>query len=723
MFQAVISGTNVLASENEQVSSDNSESFIQPRIDSVETEEGIPVLTLDSSEEMLPFANSTEDSKLMSEPEVIEESHSDLARTLRYQLSPEVVNYQANSKGYLKIPVYNNPNDYQTTHPSVLYFANGWNGYKFWMGHTPYEYNNELLENPSIAASNDGINWEVPTGVVNPLEATDGWDMHYSDPHLVFVNGKIEYWYRKKTRFNLPDAEMIVRKISSDGINWSAEEILYTRANTGADLLSPVVHYEDGKYQIWFSNFYQNKFEYYESTTGTNWTKIRDINFPVHPEGLKPWHMDIIKTGNVYELYYSAGLNDYCTRMSYATSTDNINYTFVDDIMMNMPNNFDETRIYRPSIVNIGDIRYLYYAGSDRVDKWYIGLSIGTPSDPTNFTGYDFTIPVNYTVTFDYGGGDKKTVEVVSGSLVEQPATPTKEGYTFAGWYQDAELTTPFNFSTPIKKNMTLYAKWQANEETVQSKEIQTIPYQTERKADLTLPVGQEVIEQVGVLGEKTITYETKYIAGKEVSRTVLSEEITKNPVNEIIRVGAKEKKVGWVFENGNWYYFDSNGEMKTNWLNLDNQWYYLDSNGVMQVGWIKLGTQWYYLNPSGVMQVGWLSQGGHWYYLNPSGAMHVGWLKLGNNWYYLSSSGAMRIGWLQLGNQWFYLNPGGDMQVGWLKLGNSWYYLNLGGDMQVGWLKLGNQWYYLSSSGVMVTGTQYINGVWYTFASSGALQ
>lgn len=105
---------------------------------------------------------------------------------------------RANSKGYLKIPVYNNPNGYQATHPSVLYFKNGWNGYKFWMGYTPYEYSNELLENPSVAASNDGVNWEVPTGLTNPLEATDTLDMHYSDPHLVFVNSQIEYWYRKK---------------------------------------------------------------------------------------------------------------------------------------------------------------------------------------------------------------------------------------------------------------------------------------------------------------------------------------------------------------------------------------------------------------------------------------------------------------------------------------------------------------------------------------------
>ena len=72
-----------------------------------------------------------------------------------------------NSKGYLEIPVYNDANDYQTTHPSALYFENAWNGYIL-LAHTPYAYANDALENP-IVASNDGINFVVPEGLTNPL--------------------------------------------------------------------------------------------------------------------------------------------------------------------------------------------------------------------------------------------------------------------------------------------------------------------------------------------------------------------------------------------------------------------------------------------------------------------------------------------------------------------------------------------------------------------------
>lgn len=165
--QMLLSTTSVFASESEPMDSTSSEIFTQPLMDSVETSESSSMQvasseetpSLTSSDEIRPFVSSSETSEPMSKPEETEGSSSDLARVLRYELSPAVINHQANSKGYLKIPVYNNPKDYQTTHPAVLYFANGWNGYKFWMGHTPYEYNNELLENPSIVASNDGINW------------------------------------------------------------------------------------------------------------------------------------------------------------------------------------------------------------------------------------------------------------------------------------------------------------------------------------------------------------------------------------------------------------------------------------------------------------------------------------------------------------------------------------------------------------------------------------
>ena len=75
------------------------------------------------------------------------------------------------------------------------------------------------------------------------------------------------------------------------------------------------------------------------------------------------------------------------------------------------------------------------------------------------------SLTANYTVTFDTNGGSKVNSQTVPyGETAEAPAIPAKTGYTFAGWYLEGEK---FNFSTPVTKDMTLTAKWTANQYTI----------------------------------------------------------------------------------------------------------------------------------------------------------------------------------------------------------------------------------------------------------------
>ena len=72
---------------------------------------------------------------------------------------------------------------------------------------------------------------------------------------------------------------------------------------------------------------------------------------------------------------------------------------------------------------------------------------------------------IKHTVTFETNGGSKiSPVEVFDKHKVTLPTAPTKDGYTFAGWYTDADLTTPFDADTVITKDITLYAKWTPGE-------------------------------------------------------------------------------------------------------------------------------------------------------------------------------------------------------------------------------------------------------------------
>ena len=79
---------------------------------------------------------------------------------------------------------------------------------------------------------------------------------------------------------------------------------------------------------------------------------------------------------------------------------------------------------------------------------------------------------VTYTVSFDANGhGTAPSAQTVieNESATEPTPAPIATGYTFGGWYTDENCTevNKYNFNTPVTGNITLYAKWTANEYTV----------------------------------------------------------------------------------------------------------------------------------------------------------------------------------------------------------------------------------------------------------------
>ncbi len=55
------------------------------------------------------------------------------------------------------------------------------------------------------------------------------------------------------------------------------------------------------------------------------------------------------------------------------------------------------------------------------------------------------------------------SIQVEKGECATEPATPSREGWTFIGWYTDVEYTQKFSFKTPIMADTVLYAKWTEN--------------------------------------------------------------------------------------------------------------------------------------------------------------------------------------------------------------------------------------------------------------------
>ena len=104
-------------------------------------------------------------------------------------------------------------------------------------------------------------------------------------------------------------------------------------------------------------------------------------------------------------------------------------------------------------------------------DGWY--------TDETYTKEFDFTKPItsnttvyakwtakDYEVSFvtEHGQAPASQNVPYNGTATD-PGKLSVEGYTFDGWYTDnTHYSTKFDFSTPIKSNTTVYAKWTAND-------------------------------------------------------------------------------------------------------------------------------------------------------------------------------------------------------------------------------------------------------------------
>ena len=86
------------------------------------------------------------------------------------------------------------------------------------------------------------------------------------------------------------------------------------------------------------------------------------------------------------------------------------------------------------------------------------------------YGGWDMEFVVQeteHTITFKPNNGTADSmIKVVSGTLIPRPTLPVKDGYTFIGWYTDADCTSGWNFDTDVAtSNMTLYGGWEKKEE------------------------------------------------------------------------------------------------------------------------------------------------------------------------------------------------------------------------------------------------------------------
>lgn len=102
---------------------------------------------------------------------------------------------------------------------------------------------------------------------------------------------------------------------------------------------------------------------------------------------------------------------------------------------------------------------------------WYTDKECKNKYDFSTVVEKDITLyagwkAIQYTVTFDPQGGSPTpdSQQVEKGKVATEPTNPTKNGYTFTGWYTEKECKNKYNFSTAVEDNKTLYAGWDANQ-------------------------------------------------------------------------------------------------------------------------------------------------------------------------------------------------------------------------------------------------------------------
>ncbi|PUB28534.1 hypothetical protein C8J95_107109 [Elizabethkingia sp. YR214] len=279
-----------------------------------------------------------------------------------------------------RIPLTNNG----YTHPSVLYYPEGFKNYKYWISLSPcfgmiMKLEDPVsFENPYIFCSNDGINWKEPMPNVNPIDTpapsyiSNGY---WSDPSLLPLNGSLQLYYRGNNMTNkiISDGGLrsVVYRSSADGQNWSKRaELFSTLNNIGADnesmLASPSV-LQDGNLWTCYDVVYSSKKHPIESqgnqtsgfverrqsissTSGFNKKKTDICQFSNRPWGPAndPWHLEVRKVNGIYFMLLTTGLvaKSNGESLYLALSSDGVNFTVFPTPLFSMDT-------YKSSIVPI----------------------------------------------------------------------------------------------------------------------------------------------------------------------------------------------------------------------------------------------------------------------------------------------------------------------------------------------------------------------------------
>lgn len=122
------------------------------------------------------------------------------------------------------------------------------------------------------------------------------------------------------------------------------------------------------------------------------------------------------------------------------------------------------------------------------------------------------TIDVKYaldehTLTFETNGGSAiNPITVRHGNAVARPADPTKDKYTFIGWYADPEFTEEYDFATVLEADKTIYAKFELTSTPIGDIYVRYDVLHIKQLPDGTYDLANAEVEHLSAKKDSTVT-------------------------------------------------------------------------------------------------------------------------------------------------------------------------------------------------------------------------
>jgi len=356
-----------------------------------------------------------------------------------------------NAPDSLGTPTYDGSG--QAAHPDVVFSPEGWgspNAYHYYMMMTPYPDGNENFENPSLLASNDGLLWQVPPGVTNPLRpgAAGGYN---SDPDILFAEGQLRAYYCWAAGPGGDDTSRVLTFSSEDGVNWSDTTQVLKAPNY---LVSPTLLVEDSTFMMWYvktENCWSDTSTVHRrlSSDGFNWGSEETVSLSL--DGWVTWHLDVQPIDSGYVMLvaaYREELSCESTALFWAQSSDGLIWSMSSTPLLQAGSSgWDEDLIYRSSFLVEDDTCRIWYSarrtdGVTGAEFWHVGYTQGTLEEffEQGVNKWDRVIG-DAAACDSLAHGDSLSLSIGTGGHSEVYAY-VSEPVAFSGWFYDDLDTT-----------------------------------------------------------------------------------------------------------------------------------------------------------------------------------------------------------------------------------------------------------------------------------------